>query len=196
MSGVNDLRERKKRERASMSLEEATDKSRRIAEALFSLPEFKRAKTVAFYVAKDEAREVRTQEMILEALRTGKRVVVPFVTGDGMEFSEISGPSDLSLGAFGISEPRSEIRRPVPLKEIDLIIVPGVAFDTEGGRIGYGKGFYDRFLCRLLSERPDARVVGLAFEMQIVDRIERKPSDIPVHILVTEERVVRCRRDF
>ena len=196
MAGVNELRERKKKERASMSLEEAADKSRRIAEALFSLPEFKQAKTVAFYVNKDEAREVRTQEMILDALRTGKRVVVPFVTGDGMEFSEISGPSDLSPGAFGVPEPRPEIRRPVPLREIDLIIVPGVAFDTGGGRIGYGKGFYDRFLRRLLSERPDARVVGLAFEMQIVDRIERKPSDIPVHILVTEERVVRCCRDF
>jgi len=179
-----------------MSTEEVLDKSRRIRENLFSLPEFRCARTIAFYVSKDEAKEVRTQEMILEALKTGKRVVVPFVTGDSMEFSEISGLSDLSPGTFGIQEPRPEIRRPVPLKEIDLVIVPGVAFDMSGGRIGYGRGFYDRFLRRFLSERPDARLIGLAFEAQIVEKVERKSSDVPVHILVTEERVVRCCCDI
>lgn len=188
------FREAKKKERLALSPEEILDRSMKIKERLFSLPEFARAKTIAFYVDKEDAKEVRTREMMAEAKRMGKRIVVPFVSGSELEFSEISGFQDLQPGVFNILEPRREIRRPIPPEQIDLMVVPGLAFDLEGRRVGYGKGFYDRFLRRLLSVRPDACVVGLAFEVQVVDRIPNpKPSDVPVSILVTEKRVVRFR---
>lgn len=192
MLEVKNLRERKKAERAAQTFEEVEEKSRRIKEKMFALPEFKRANTVAFYVAKEDAKEVRTQEMIGEALKLGKRVVVPFVVGNEIEFSEISGLEDLQPGTFGILEPRTEIRKKVPLEQIEFVVVPGVAFDLKGRRIGYGKGFYDRFLSRLLSARPDACIVALAFEMQLVENIPNQKSvDVPMRILITEERVLR-----
>lgn len=192
MVEVRNLREEKKAERASLTFEEVLEKSKRIKEKLFSLPEFKRAKIVAFYVAKEHAKEVRTQEMIVETIKLGKRVLVPFVVGDEIEFSEISGLGDLQPGAFGILEPRMEIRKPVSPDQIELIVVPGVVFDLKGRRIGYGRGFYDRFLSRLLSVKPDVYIVGLAFEIQLVEDIpNQKSADVPVKILITEERVLR-----
>ncbi|MEM2638228.1 MAG: 5-formyltetrahydrofolate cyclo-ligase [Candidatus Hadarchaeales archaeon] len=192
MFNVRDLREKKKAEREALTFEEVLEKSRKIKEKLFSLPEFKSAKTVAFYVAKEEAKEVRTQEMIVETLELGKKVLVPFVVGNEIEFTEISGLCDLQPGTFGILEPRIEIRKKISLEQIELVVVPGIAFDLKGRRIGYGKGFYDRFLSRLFSVNPNVCVVGLAFEMQLVENIpNQKSADVPVKILITEERILR-----
>lgn len=194
MDDARKLREKKRTERASLDPEEVREKSLKIKEKLFALPEFTRAKTIAFYAAKKNSGEVRTQEMIEESLKSGKRVLVPFVDGEEIEFTEISGLSDLKPGAFNVPEPPPAVRRRVDPEEIDLIVVPGVVFDMSGGRMGYGKGYYDRFLHRLLAVRPDACVVGLALEIQVVEKIpERKSTDSPVQILITEERVLRFK---
>jgi 5-formyltetrahydrofolate cyclo-ligase len=90
-------------------------------------------------------------------------------------------------GYMGIAEPDASILHRVDPLEIDMVVVPGVAFDMARNRIGYGGGYYDRFLCTL---RPDCLKVAVAFELQVFDSIPAASYDIPVDIIVTEERII------
>ena len=126
--------------------------------------------------------------MIRRALAFGKRVVLPKVVGTGLELFEISDlDRDVSPGAWGIPEPHEP--RPVRLGEIDLIVVPGAAFDKHGNRLGYGAGFYDK----LLAGFPGA-TVALAFEAQIVPLVPADLHDIAVGKIVTERRVIEAMK--
>lgn len=129
--------------------------------------------------------ELFTEEIRRVALLQGKRVVYPRVTGQGLEFVEAKGHAALVPGAFGILEPAG--CRVVPVATLDLIVVPGVAFDLQGGRLGYGKGFYDRALHR----RGGGRLVGLCFEFQLVDQLPTETHDILMDLVITERRIVR-----
>jgi len=178
--------------RDALPLEERRSKSKSIHSHLFSLPEFVAAKTVAFFVSFRS--EVLTETMIRESLALGKVVVVPLIdlTNRRLKLSPIIDyPNDLAPGTWGILEPKPDRIRPVALEEIDLIITPGVVFDFKGRRIGYGGGFYDGLLRSLQKKMPS---VALAFELQMVAEVPVVSThDEPVDIIITEERVIRCK---
>lgn len=159
-----------------------TAKSREIEERLFALSEFKSARIVLFFASFRS--EVDTGSMIRRALTFGRRVVLPKVQGTELALYEIADwDKDVSPGAWGIPEPHEN--RPVRLDEIDLILVPGAAFDTRGNRLGYGAGFYDKLLSAFTRT-----TVALAFEAQIVPRVPAELHDVPVKKIVTEKRVI------
>jgi 5-formyltetrahydrofolate cyclo-ligase len=95
-------------------------------------------------------------------------------------------PGELSQGSFGILEPKAEFIRPVSPEELEIVVVPGVAFDYEGTRIGYGGGFYDRFL----KEVKDATIIGLAYECQILPKLPRKDHDVRVDKIITPKCII------
>jgi len=186
-------REKFKSLRMRLSREEVLTKSARIKKLLFGLSEFTMAKTITFYVAKQANREVETEEMIKESLIAGKRVLVPIVDNAARKifFSELRDyDSELAPGEFDILEPKPSYRRLVPATESDLMIVPALVFDLQGHRLGYGGGYYDRLLRELASIKPSLPFVGLAYELQVVDKLPKTSRDVPVNILVTEKRVL------
>jgi len=172
--------------RDSLLPEQRTAKSREIEERLFSLPEFKAARIVLFFASFRS--EVDTGSMIRRALTFGKRVVLPKVEGTELALYEIADwDKDVSPGAWGIPEPLES--KPVTLDEIDLILVPGAAFDGQGNRVGYGAGFYDKLLSAFTKT-----TVALAFETQIVPQVPAELHDIPIDKIVTERRVIIAHR--
>lgn len=179
--------------RNTLPLEERGKKSKSIHSRLFSLPEFVTAKTLAFYVSFKS--EVLTGTMIREALSLGKAVVVPItdLANRRLKLSRIVDyTADLAPGTWGILEPKPDRIRLMSLKEVDLIITPGAAFDKKGYRIGYGGGFYDSLLKSVQERRPS---VALAFELQMVEEVPVESGhDEPVEIIITEERVIRCKK--
>lgn len=141
---------------------------------------------IAVYAATQE--EVDVAAAAQAWLETGRTLALPRVVGAGvLELRAVSSlAAELQVGAFGIREPHDGCPE-VPLDEVGLIVVPGVAFDVDGGRLGYGGGFYDRLLPTL----PGARTVGVCFEVQLVDRVVTGPEDVPVDAVVTEDAVYR-----
>ena len=134
--------------------------------------------------------EVRTHWLLPEPLEKGKRIVVPYCVGNELQVFLLESLDELAAGTYGILEPRPELRalpsRRVEAGQIDLVMVPGVAFDRRGGRLGHGKGYYDRFLPRL---RPDVLAVGVAFECQLLGEVPMLPSDVFMDRVITEEAV-------
>ncbi len=144
-----------------------------------------------FYVSMKE--EVRTQEMIRRSLDMGKQVVVPSLKPDRKRITPsllVDYESDLEGGVFGIPEPRAECVRSLPVEDIEIVLVPGVAFDVCGGRLGFGGGYYDEFLAGLSS---GTERWGLAFEFQVVEKLPLMDRDVPVEKIITEERVIDCK---
>ncbi|MDD5423471.1 MAG: 5-formyltetrahydrofolate cyclo-ligase [Candidatus Omnitrophica bacterium] len=162
---------------------EKSEKSGIIKNKLFNEEEFKTAEVVMFYVSLKD--EVNTLSMIDEALKAGKRVCVPVILKEEKRLiaGEIKDRKvDLESQHFGIYQPKEGKVKEVPLHDIDLIVVPGVAFDKKNVRLGRGHGYYDRFLCGL----PDtAKTIGLAFDFQVVDDLPKDSHDIPVSKTIT-----------
>jgi len=163
------------------------DRRRRSSEAIrrkvFRLTAFRRAKTVCCYVALPY--EVQTWRMIEGMLQRGKRVVVPVAhpRTTRLELSEIRDPTaELAPGAYGVHEPVRTARRPVRLRDVHLVLVPGLAFDRRGHRLGHGHGYFDRFLARLPKATP---TVGLAFRSQLLDRLPVAAHDHAVQQILT-----------
>jgi 5-formyltetrahydrofolate cyclo-ligase len=174
--------------RDSLTPGEIRQKSSRIARKLYLLPAYRQAQTVMFFLSFRS--EVDTREMVDESMARGKRVLVPRSVPATRQLtpSVLLDPGrDLAPGAYGIPEPRLASLRPAPPGEIDLLIVPGVAFDPQGHRLGYGGGYYDRFFPLL---RPGVPLVALAFELQVLDEVPVEEWDRPVDWIVTEARVI------
>jgi 5-formyltetrahydrofolate cyclo-ligase len=136
--------------------------------------------------------EVETMPIIQHCLSEGKKVIVPVAIPKTRELllSELRDPErELHPGTFGVPEPAPEFIRPFPAEGLDLILVPGVAFDEGGFRLGYGAGYYDRFFERLSRKVPS---IGLAFETQIIDRVPADPTDRPVDFIITEKKLIDC----
>jgi len=158
-------------------------KSLKIKKQLFSQPQFIQADTVMFYISKDG--EVDTRNMIKDALKKGKKIVVPvtLVKEKKIMPSELKEyKKELGLGPYGIYQPKKPFIRKVLPKDIDLAIVPGVAFDRRGNRLGRGGGYFDRFLAIL--KKRNIPMFGLAFKFQILKRLPVMPHDIPVTKLI------------
>ncbi|QDU41000.1 5-formyltetrahydrofolate cyclo-ligase family protein [Maioricimonas rarisocia] len=180
------------REQAHANRREQPDKdevSRQITDRLMAMPEYQQAGTVMYYV--DVRAEVRTRHALPDALASGKRIVVPWCNDEGeLELFHLETMDELEIGMYRILEPKQDLRRlpekQVPVEELDLIIVPGVGFDPQGGRTGHGKGYYDKLLENARAETP---LVALAFECQMFDEIPMQSHDIYMDKVVTEARV-------
>lgn len=161
--------------------------SREIATNIHRLPEFIKASKVLLFVGYGS--EPDTTILIEDCLKKGKRVFCPCVCGEEMEFFEIRQLSDLKEGYKGILEPEAaEPEKYVPEAQ-DFMLMPGTVFDMEGNRIGYGKGFYDRYLAGGFT----APVAAAAFSMQFVEngRIPAEETDQKIHCIVTEKEIIR-----
>jgi 5-formyltetrahydrofolate cyclo-ligase len=168
--------------------------SRTICEKFVSLPEYVAGRTVMLYV--DVRTEVRTRDYLAKALAHGKKLVVPWCNDQGeLELFWLKGMDDLAVGMYKILEPKSELRnlsdRQVSVAELDLVMVPGVAFTREGARMGHGKGYYDKLLEHV---RPDAPLVALAFECQLFAEIPTQDHDVFMDKIVTELNIYEGRR--
>ena len=178
------LRKKIAEARDSLSREIRASKSHEIEQRLWSLPEFQAARMVMFFASFRS--EVDTLPMIRHALDSGKRVILPKVAGRELLLFEIKDfDNDMVSGAWGIPEPRETT--PIALGEVGLVIVPGLGFDQQGNRLGYGAGFYDKLL-----QDYSGATAAVAFELQIVPEIPADPHDIPVQKIVTERRVIEA----
>ncbi|HVX62403.1 MAG TPA: 5-formyltetrahydrofolate cyclo-ligase [Pirellulales bacterium] len=190
---VVDFQQRKQeiREQAHANRKAQPDKeelSRAICAQFASLPEYAAAKTVMFYV--DVRTEVRTREYLPTALSHDKRIVVPYCVDGELELFLLESMDELAVGMYKILEPKAELRnlpaKRIDVKELDLIMVPGVAFDRSGARMGHGFGYYDKLLEHA---RPDAPLVALAFECQLFPEIPTAPHDIFMDKIITEKAI-------
>ncbi len=154
---------------------------------LLSLQEFENAKTILSYISFGS--EVNTHGLI-RLLLEKKEVFVPFVEKDRREIyiSELRDWNELSSGAYGILEPKKECIREREINEIEIALVPGLAFDEEGYRIGYGGGYYDKLLKKM-----DGEKIGVAYDFQISKKVPREGHDIKMDRIVTEKRVLSFR---
>ena len=185
-----DLREQKRqlRQQALANRAAQDDKdglSRRILTQLFALPTYQQARTVMLYIGIRS--EVRTREHVPEILASGRRVVVPFCQGDELGLFLLRDLDELEPSGFGLWEPppamRARVDRHCDVKDLDLIAVPGVAFDRRGARLGHGKAYYDRLL---RNARPDTALVGLAFECQMFPAVPTGRRDVFMDLVITE----------
>jgi 5-formyltetrahydrofolate cyclo-ligase len=190
---VNDLFERKNaiRKQAHENRRQQQEKdavSERIVRRFMDLPEYEKAGTVMFYV--DVRDEVRTRQALPEALASGKRIVVPYCLDGELELFWLENMEELELGMYRILEPKVELRditaKRLTPTDLDLVMVPGVAFDRNGGRTGHGKGYYDKLLQHA---RKDAPLIALSFECQLFDEIPAESHDIFMDKVVTEDAV-------
>jgi 5-formyltetrahydrofolate cyclo-ligase len=188
-----ELAERKRqiREQAHASRRAQDNKdelSREIVARFMALPEYAAAETVMFYV--DVRAEVRTRNDLQKAITTGKRIVVPYCVDGELELFHLENMEELEIGMYRILEPKQTLRtvieKRVEVDELDLIMVPGVAFDRRGARTGHGKGYYDKLLEHA---RPDAPLVALAFECQMFDEIPVEGHDVFMDKVITEAEV-------
>lgn len=172
---------------AAIPTEELQQRSAKVAVQLFSQPEYRQAETMMIYLSLP--REVDTTSIVVRAWQDGKRVVAPQVLWESKQMIPIeigSLENDVAVGSMGVREPiRGE---PVPIDAIDLVVVPGLAFDPFGNRLGRGRGFYDRFLSR---KEFRGTPCGLALEEQVVTSIPADAKDVQMKMLVTDQQVRR-----
>ena len=159
-----------------------------IVNRFMNLPEYHAAKTIMFYV--DVRDEVRTRQALPDAVGSGKRIVVPYCVDGELELFWLENMDELELGMYRILEPKNELRivesKRLQPTDLDLVMVPGVAFDRNGGRTGHGKGYYDKLLQHA---RLDAPLIALAFECQMLQKIPAESHDIYMDKIVTEAAI-------
>lgn len=173
--------------RDNLSREEIMSKSRSIEERLFENVGYRESTSILFYVSFRS--EVNTLPLLKKAIEEGKRVLVPVTDKERkvLHIAHLESISALKESTYGIREPSLTSSGSISYQEIDLVMVPGVIFDERGYRVGYGGGYYDRLLVQL---REDVLRIGLAFEVQLVERLSPEVHDQPVHMIITEERTL------
>ncbi|MBU1992529.1 MAG: 5-formyltetrahydrofolate cyclo-ligase [Patescibacteria group bacterium] len=160
-------------------------KDKKIAKAVENLPEFHDAKNILLY--SEINGEVGT-EVLIEKWANSKNICIPKIAGTKMHAKRIQSTKDLQKGRFGIKEPNGQNDEVAP-EYIDLIFVPGIGFDLTGHRIGFGLGYYDRFL-----KKTNCLKIGLAYEFQIIDNVPGEPHDVPVDMIITEKRIINTKQ--
>ncbi len=173
--------------RRALDPEEVRAKSAAIIQRLHNLPPFACAQSILTYVAAKD-NEVDTQPLIASLLEQGKEVLVPIAERNrSIMWSRLDGLDELAVGAFEILEPAHQWRRPVLPPKDAVALVPGIVFTRDGWRIGYGGGYYDRFLAHFTGI-----AIGLAFSEQMTASIPRENHDVPLHYVVTDKVVYRA----
>ena len=163
----------------ALSAEQIAQASHRLSESLFATESYQKAQSIYGYLSYNQ--EVRTEEILRRAFMDGKRVAVPKVFGDEMKFLWIESLSMIAPGYYNIPEPIAD--GPVADDELALILMPGLAFDPQGHRLGYGGGFYDRYL----AEHHDHKLVALCYDFQLFDYLETEAHDIPVDLVIADK---------
>ena len=166
------LRAEIRAQKRAMTAQEIEEKSAALAKAFYETAEYKNAKTIYGYLPYNQ--EVRTTQMLAHALADGKQVAVPKVYGDEMKFILLSDLGQVAKGYAGIPEPIAD--GPVAADPTALVLMPGLAFDPEGHRLGYGGGFYDKFL----AAEPDHPTLALCYDFQMLPHLDTESYDIPV----------------
>lgn len=174
--------------RSLLSPDQVKESSRRIAKRLKELEPLQSARVVMAYSS--IRNEVDLWPYLEGLLEQGKTVLLPRVEGETLAAVQFEGRERCLTSSFGISEPCGSKH---PLEKIEAVLVPGVAFDGKGHRLGYGRGFYDRFLQKL---SPSVFLCGIAYEFQIVDSVFPEESDIPMHWIVSEKSEVAVDMRF
>ena len=170
-------------ERRSRPIETCINSSMEIQRRFLQSDLFCRAECLALYSAIHN--EVLTDTVFTRAIEDGKTLVYPRIKDDELEFVSVLSLTDLAPGAFGVLEPMGS--QVVPIEELPLVVVPGVAFDLVGHRLGYGRGFYDRALAAC---RADCVKVGFAYDSQLLDVLPSAKHDQRLSVLITESRTL------
>ena len=160
----------------AMTQEQIENASRNLAQQFFATTYYQEAKTLYGYLPYNQ--EVRTEQILLQALRDGKKVAVPKVYGDTMRFIYLEDLCSVEKGYAGIPEPIQD--EPVANDSQALVLMPGLAFDMQGHRIGYGGGFYDKFL----TAEPTHPTVALCYDFQMLPKLETEEFDVPVDLVL------------
>lgn len=166
------IREKKR----AMTQQDIITASARLAEKFYKTPQYKNAKTIYGYLPYNQ--EVRTVPILRQALLDGKKVAVPKVYGDEMRFIYMEDLEKTATGYAGIPEPIAD--EPIAHDPTALVLMPGLAFDRAGNRMGYGGGFYDQFL----AQEPDHPTVALCYEFQLLPSVPREAFDVPVDVVL------------
>lgn len=196
MRDTDSIRKQVLAKRDMLSPGERREKSEKIHHRFFDLVNPFHPTTYFLYV--NFRSEVETLELVGQLLTSGKTVTVPLVSVSEKSMTAvrlIDPEKDLVPGYYGILEPRKDLleTRTIDHKSIDIVVLPGSVFDEKGGRLGYGGGFYDRFLANQVL--PSALRIALAFELQVQDEIPQEPHDKPADFIITEQRVIRGNLD-
>lgn len=174
------------KKRSSLSDNERRDKSAQIMKRLEALPSFQKALNILVYFSFND--EVRTQKLLEKWMKRKNFFLPRLIPGETFLALRFDSIEDLEPNIFGIFEPKLPSEEADLPPELDLILMPGVAFDRHGNRIGMGKGYYDRFL----EGQKGVPRVALAFSEQILDQVPSKPYDKTVDLIVTEKEIIRC----
>lgn len=182
---------RQKIRQRRLDLDDRVDRSQRIQQSALSLPELQKTESLLVYVGYRS--EVATLDFINQLLLAGKTVFVPWCKENELRIFRLQDLEELQPGAFGIPEPPADLRlqtsRVGRVDDLGAVIVPGVAFDHRGNRLGQGKGYYDRLLANVSD---NCLLIGFAFAAQLVEQIPTESHDIRLDLIVTEETLIRC----
>ena len=181
----------RKQRRNTLRISDAQALSQAIWLRLFDFPIYRQSRRPLIYAAALE-NEVHTSGILEEALHRGAEVYVPVLRRKDKNLipCRFLSLAQLEPNAFGIPEIPPEVRAPVDPALLDCAILPGLAFDRSGNRLGFGAGYFDRFLAPLTLPK-----IALAYSFQVVNSIERKPWDIPMDFIVTEQEIIACERE-
>lgn len=190
------IRQAMRRRRAALSSDEARHASEAMHRLIFACPEFQNARAIHCYLS--FGAEIQTAPLFERCRQAGVLTYAPFLNQETgvLEIAPWQPGDAVSTGAFGVPEPAVRAQGESGLPPPSVVLVPGLAFDQLGNRLGYGKGYYDRFLARLAESANDARqptlrgkkpvLIGLAYEFQVLNSIPRDPWDIPMDIIATD----------
>ena len=170
------LRKTIREQKQAMTPQQIAEKSEKLKALFLETPQYQQAKTLYGYLPYNQ--EVRTVPILQQALADGKQVAVPKVYGDEMKFILLTDLDRVEEGYAGIPEPVEDT--PVAKDPTALVLMPGLAFDREGQRIGYGGGFYDKFL----SCEPNHPTVALCYDFQVLEKLETEAFDVPVDLVL------------
>jgi len=172
-----------------IALDHRSHRSQLILDRLTELLQYRTAEFVLAYIG--HRSEVQTLPLIEQRLRDSQPTSVPWCERGCLQLFRLDDLDQLAAGNYGISEPRTDLRtesqRRVDVSEVDAILVPGIAFDRSGGRLGQGKGYYDKLLQQA---KPGTTLIGLAYDCQIVESIPREEHDVLMHLVVTESETI------
>ncbi|MBZ9688757.1 5-formyltetrahydrofolate cyclo-ligase [Clostridium estertheticum] len=184
----DNLRKNMLHQRKNMKMENVSVFSNRIIETIMKLQEFINCKNIMLYLSFDN--EVNTYTLAKWCLDNGKKVIVPYCIKETREIIpfEINNlTNDLTKSSFGIMEPKHNLLKKADIEDIDLIIVPGVAFDEHCNRLGFGAGYYDRFLPK---REKNTSIIGISYDYQVINKIPTDVYDVPLDLIITEKRII------
>lgn len=170
--------------RRNMEFAEVMQKSNLAQNIFLESEQYKKAKSVMLYMPLGN--EVSTFEIINDGIKQGKNILVPITDKDTFEISayRITEDTEFEKGTFSVSEPKE--KESFDASEIDVVLVPGIAFDRDGGRIGFGKGCYDKFLKGIKAVK-----IGFCYDFQLVSHIETESKDVNMDYIITEKEFIR-----